>query len=435
MQSGHPSASVPTWPARQVVAATLVVVLVLALFYLLYRFAEVVFILFVAIVLATAIRPAVEWLKRRGLPPLTSAFFIFTLLIALLIGLGVLVLPMLADQLTTISIELPNYYRDSRLALFNSGNLILQQIAARLPNDITIMPQNQRFDPGQAMDQVGRSLVTAGSLLRNVFQIAAVFILAFFWTLENERTIRYLLHWVPPARREEARRIVNEIEDRVGGFLLGQMALCLVIGGLALAAYVLIGLPNALALAIAAGIMEAVPLIGPAVGAIPALLVALPISPAKAVWVIAATLAIQGLENYLLVPRVMKRSVGVNPIVALLTLMTLTSTFGLAGALIAIPLAAIIQMLLNRYLVSTILPVQPQVNGRDRLSLLRLEAQKLAQDARNQLRQRGTIEGGMDELVDSLEGLALELDQRLTALETPRRVAERAAEQAARRGK
>jgi hypothetical protein len=107
-------------------------------------------------------------------------------------------------------------------------------------------------------------------------------------------------------------------------------------------------LPYTLVLALIAGFMEMVPIFGPALGAIPALLAALSTDPSKAIWVLIATGLIQMMENIWLVPRVMKNSMGVNPIIILLSLVAFGSVFGFAGALLALPLAAIIQLIVDR---------------------------------------------------------------------------------------
>jgi predicted PurR-regulated permease PerM len=141
-------------------------------------------------------------------------------------------------------------------------------------------------------------------------------------------------------------------EIKIGGYVRGQGLLSIVIGVLAFIAYLVIGLPYALVLAIFAGVMEMVPIFGPALGAIPAFLVALSIDPSKALWVVVATVVIQLLENAVLVPRIMKNAMGVNPIMVLLSLIAFSSVFGVAGALLALPLAAIIQLTVSRAVVS-----------------------------------------------------------------------------------
>jgi len=193
--------------------------------------------------------------------------------------------------------------------------------------------------------------------------------------------------------------------------------LCLVIGVMALVAYLLIGLPNALVLAFVAGVLEAVPMIGPLLGAIPAALVALSIAPAKLVWVIVATVVIQQVENSLQVPRVMRKAVGVNPFVTLLAFFAFSSLFGIAGALMAIPMAAIIQLLLDRFVFHPA-TMEPEVSaGREYASRLRYEAQDLVQDLRKQARLK---KGGselrvkqIDRVMDEIETITTDLDALL----------------------
>jgi predicted PurR-regulated permease PerM len=180
----------------------------------------------------------------------------------------------------------------------------------------------------------------------------AIFLLAYYWTQEGNLVLRALLRVFPPQRRKEMREFMQLAETKIGGYVRGQGLLCIVIGLAAFTAYLLIGLPYTLVLAVFAGVMEMVPIFGPALGAVPALLVALSIAPEKALWVVVATIIIQMLENAVLVPRIMKNAMGVNPIMVLLSLIAFSSVFGFAGALLALPLAAIIQLLVSRVVLS-----------------------------------------------------------------------------------
>jgi hypothetical protein len=191
----------------------------------------------------------------------------------------------------------------------------------------------------------------------------------------------------------------------------------LIIGIMSLIAYLLIGLPNALVLALIAGVLEAVPMVGPLLGAIPAALVALSIGPDKLIWIIVTTIVIQQLENSLLVPRIMRKAVGVNPFVTLLAIFAFSSLFGIAGALMAIPMAAIIQLLLERFVFHST-AAEPEVAiGRDYASRLRYETQDLAQDLRKQARLK---KGGstlkvkqIDQVMDEIEAITTDLDTLL----------------------
>jgi predicted PurR-regulated permease PerM len=226
-----------------------------------------------------------------------------------------------------------------------------------------------------------------------------------------------LLLLIPKGQRATIRELVSAMETKVGFYIAGQGVLCLVIGIMALVAYLLIGLPNALVLALVAGVLEAVPMVGPLLGAIPAALVALSIAPAKLVWVIVATVVIQQLENNLLVPRVMRKAVGVNPFVSLLALFAFGSMYGIAGVLMAIPMATVIQLVANRFVFAPE-AAEPEVSpGRDYASRLRFEAQDLAQDLRKQAR---LTKGGSDlrikqtdQIMDEIEAIATDLDSLL----------------------
>lgn len=391
------------------ISATLFVLAVLAFSFFLYRFNQVVFIFIVAVLLGIAIRPAVNWLNRRGLSRQAGVIVVYALLFSLVVGLVVLMLPLFTQQMDEITADLPMYYNTLWNRLLNSPSRILQQIAIRIPPDMALIMDNPQPATEEAIDTVVSSFTYVNTLSRGLLAIVAVFVLGFYWTLESERSIRSLLLWIPSSQREAIREVIAEIEEKVGGFLLGQGALCLAIGGLALIAYLIIGLPYALLLAVMAGILEAVPLFGPILGAVPAVLVAFSTDPQKAVWVIVATIIMQGLENYLLVPRIMKRSVGVNPLVTLLALTAFTSLLGLAGALLAIPLAAIVQLLINRFLLTPATAEDLTSEGRDQLSRLSLVSRDLALDVRKQLRENERLNPAELQVVERLESIANEL--------------------------
>lgn len=416
-----PSSQPYNWTFRRVAWATLVLVSVAFSFWLLYRFYQVVFILFIAIVMGTVIRPLVTWLHRRGLPRIVGVILVYLLLLALLIGFGLLLFPLIVEQGVTITAAVPGYYQNLREWIVNYPNQWLRRLGEFLP--ITLSGQGAVQQTGQQMlDSAGQMLGYASSAAQVIFTLTALLLLAFYWTLDGPRTIRSLLPLVPMGRRESSRELISAMETKVGAYVAGQAILCLIIGIMALVAYWLIGLPNALVLAFIAGVMEAVPLIGPLLGAIPAALVGLSLGPDKLVWVIVATVVIQQLENSLLVPRVMRKAVGVNPFVSLLALFAFSSLLGLAGALMAIPMAALIQLLLDHFVFGP-KAIEPEVSsGRDYASRLRYEAQDLAQDLRGQARLK---KGGSDlrikqtdHVLDEIEAITTDLDSLLAQIDS-----------------
>lgn len=416
------SASQPhEWTFRQVVWATLVFVFVIFGFWLLYRFNQVVFIFFIAIVIGTVIRPVVAWMHQRGLPRMAGVILIYILLLALLVGFLFLLSPLIVEQSRTIIAAMPVYYHDLHERITNYPNPLIVQLGKLFPAALPTLKPTQQT--GQdVMASAGQAFGYISSAVQFVFTAIVVLVLAFYWTLDGPRIIQSFLMLVPQERREDIRDLILAMESKVGFFIAGQGFLCLVIGAMALVAYYLIGLPNALVLALIAGVLEAVPMIGPLLGAIPAALVALSMGPDKLIWVIVATAIIQQLENSLLVPRVMSKAVGVNPFVTLLALFAFSSFFGVAGALMAIPMAAIIQLLFNHFIFHPT-TVEPDISaGRDYASRLRYEAQDLAQDLRKQarLKKRGTELGvkQIDQVMDEIETITTDLDALLAQAST-----------------
>ena len=372
------SERVVTWTTSQVVLATIFVVCVFLTFWLLYRLRDVLFLFFVAIVVGTAIRPAVDWLHRRGVPRATGVIVLYILIAGVLVGFLAMILPLLADQATEISRTLPEYYTSFRGALVDSGNRLLQNIGLRLPTQISILI-DRTPNTEEVVDQVGQTFLYINLVLKGLLGTLVVFLLAYYWTQEGNFILRSLLRITPPQRKKNIREFLQLAEMKLGGYIRGQGLLCLAVGVTAFIAYLLIGLPYTLVLAIFAGVMEMVPIFGPALGAVPALLVALSIDPSKAIWVVVATTLIQLLENTVLVPRIMKHSVGVNPIITLLSLIAFGSVFGFVGALLALPLAAIIQLLVSRVMLTAAENARKSQEKEAQIQSLIRESQELMQ--------------------------------------------------------
>jgi len=350
MKHTSTSEKIMPWTTSQVVIATTFVVCVFLTFWLLYRLRALIFLLFVAIVIGIAIRPLVEWLQRRGVARNTGIIIIYILIAAVVLGFLALTFPVIADQATQLSQNLPQYYSEIRGALVGSGNRLLQNIGLRLPPELTLFLSSMPVAEGELINQVTQTVFFTNLVVRGILSILAVFLLAYYWTQESSVIIRTLMRLVPLNRRHDIQELFYLAETKIGGYVRGQAILCLIVGAAAFILYTLIGLPYTLVLALIAGFMEMVPIVGPALGAVPALLAALSTDPDKVIWVLIATGLIQMMENALLVPRVMKNSMGVNPIIILLSLVAFSSVFGFAGALLALPLAAIIQLVLDRIL-------------------------------------------------------------------------------------
>ncbi|NLG48711.1 MAG: AI-2E family transporter, partial [Chloroflexi bacterium] len=307
------------WTTGQVVAATLLVVALVATFWLVYHLRLVILTLFLAILLSIAIRPGVVWLRTRGVSRAMGIILIYVTLFIVFAGLLLLVVPRIVTQTIALINQLPIWYQGLRQLLLESESDFLHHLAEELPAQLPIEALVQPSQ-GQRLANLSQSVAYARALGWGILITLATFGVAFFWTLEGRRIVQYALLFVPMDNREKIGDLIPEIYIRVGGYVRAQALLMLSIALLALIAYALIGLPYALVLALFAGLLELVPVVGPALGAVPALAVALTVDSSRFVWVIIATLAIQAFENTTLVPRIMHKTVGVNPVVTLVAL-------------------------------------------------------------------------------------------------------------------
>jgi predicted PurR-regulated permease PerM len=411
----QPAASPETsqWTAQRVVLTTLGALLIGGGFWLAFRFYGVAFILFAALVLGTAIRPAVDWLYRRGMRREAGVILVYLTLLGLLIGFILLLAPLLVEQTSAIVARLPAYYQRLHASLAGSPSALIQRLAQQLPAQPALSIPGQA-GAGLPLSAVGQALGYVGMAWHMLFVGAAILALAFYWTLDGERMVRTGMLRFPAERRESWYHLISEMETKVGAYIRGVFILSLVVGVLAAIAYWLIGLPSVLVLGLLAGVFEAVPVVGPILGAVLPALLALSLAPGKLIWVVVATIVIQQAEGNLLVPRVMDKAVGVSPIVTILAIVAFSTLFGLPGAVLAIPLAALIQILLNHVVTQRESAGLSQPAGRDRLSALRYRAHELVQDVRSQMRyKQDATDAEGDQIEDLVEVAALNLEGML----------------------
>lgn len=329
------------------VARVLLVVLGFGLgVYVLLRIQEVLFLLFVAILLATAIEPIVNRLRRGPFSRGSGALVVYTA-IMLVIGIaGYLVVPNVLGQAGSFAQSLPEKLQTLRAQVASIGQASVRGPLLGVIDQASAAAQSPT-PPGQ------EELVAVGAAAaQTVISFLTVFVLAFYWLVERASIKRVLLRNVPVARARDVNTVWLEIEEKLGGWVRGQLILMLAIGVMAGIGYTLIGLPNAALLAVAAGLFEIVPMLGPVLAFAPAVLVALATDPPKAIIVIVYALVIQQIESNVLVPRVMRETVGVSPLTVLLGILIGAALYGLPGAFLAVPVAGAVQVLLAHVLRS-----------------------------------------------------------------------------------
>lgn len=431
------------WNARQVALATLTAISVVFVFLLLYRFYMVVFIFFVAVTLQIGLRPAIAWLEKRGIRRELAMILVFVLLVGVIGGFIWLAVPVLIDQANTVIAQLPTYYKNLHEYLLNAKSGVLHNLGTSLPNQLSLSSvanaSSTSTDETVAVDTLTPAWQFVKSFSYGIFVTIIILLMAFYWTSEGDLITRRAILLAPQNRRDELRELLAEIENKVGAYFRGEAILCAIIGIASMIAFFAIGVPYAFGLGLLMGLCEAIPTFGPSIGAIPIILVTLSVDPTKALWALGAIACIQFLESHFIVPRVMDRSVGVNAVVTLLAIAGFGVLFGVGGAILAIPLAAILQILFNRLVLNEAITEEAPASStivadaldRNQFSVLRLEAQDLINDVRKQVRHEGGTMADPDaeRAEDLLEAIVLDLDSLLTQKENAVEVAKQPAQQ------
>jgi predicted PurR-regulated permease PerM len=318
--------------------------------YALYLLRAVLLLIYVSTILAIGFSPPVRWLEqRRGrvlrwTVPRWAAILIFYLAcIATTIVMLAIILPPLIEQSQQLWLALPKYADMLQAELIHlkwlSPRWTWKELLDKLPGSSLVAT-------GIAVTSLFGALETA---LGALAAIATVLVLPYYLLVEAEDMQRGLLRAVAPENRRGLARITRDVTLKVGAWLGSQMLVCLSIGVMTSMALWLLGVPYPYVLGLVAGLGELVPVIGPILAAIPAVLTGCTISLNLGLVVAAYFCLQQVIENYFLIPRIMQRRVGVSSVTVIVALLVGTTLLGIVGALLAVPTAAIVQVLLHEY--------------------------------------------------------------------------------------
>ncbi len=303
----------------------------------LWQIRDIVVILFVAFVLVQALNPIVAWLTKRGWPRVLSVVFIYVTLISALVAVFALVLPPLIDQLRLLAANVPYLILKIR-PLYEAlpATLNLQQFLTSVTD--------------QLGNVTGNIVTLASQFFGGVVAVVTVFVISFY-LLIDENQLDSLIHIAIPSQlTQEVRRVIEKIGRKVGGWVRGQVLINVIMGLSVWIGLSIIGLPYALTLGVLAGILEIIPIIGPIVTEIIALIIAL----ATGSWGLALAglvvfTLLQQLEGQFIVPNVMKKAVGLSPVVIIVALLVGATVAGLPGAMLAVPSAAVLDVLVDEW--------------------------------------------------------------------------------------
>ena len=308
--------------------------------YVLWHIHEVIFLLFLGILLATAIEPAVNYLRRGPFGRGTGTLAVYTAIVLVLGTIMAVTIPSLAAQSDTFFASIPDKIRALRPYAQELRPQMVEEAATRVIDRAGESVSNPTVPVD---DQSLMDMVT--SVGHHLINFLTVFFLAFYWLVERPSIKRALLRIVPPSRARRVNVVWLEVEQKLGGWVRGELLVIAIMATLAGVGFWFIGLPNPVLLGVLAGVAELVPMIGPILGFAPAVLVALGISPWTALVVVIYAIVIQQLESNIIVPRIMGHTVGVSPLTVMLGILIGFILYGLPGAFLAVPVAGAIQVI------------------------------------------------------------------------------------------
>lgn len=308
--------------------------------YFFYLIRDVVLLLVISMIISSALIPLVEWLYSRvKFPRGLTVVLVYVLFIGVVVLISSILFPRLLDEFQTLGSS-------------------ISSIREKIQNgDSAISGLFNQFGLEQALQSISSSLTTISSQLvertigvfSGLFSMITVLVISFYLVIEQDALKDFVKSLTPPVHHPRINSIVQKAQHRLGRWLLGMLGLMFSIFLMTYIGLSILGVKNALALALFAGLLEVIPYLGPIISAIPAAFVAFIHSPLVGLIVILLYIGIQQFENYVLVPRVLGKSIGANPLVIMIALLVGFRLAGVVGMLIAAPLVAVATVVMEDY--------------------------------------------------------------------------------------
>lgn len=314
---------------------------VLIAFILLYMLREVVGVLLFAVVLASAMEPTIRWFQSHRIPRILGTLIIFLVAIAVLFFAVYLLIPLLAEDLQGFTLSYPIFERQVLRELEAVGSLPFVDFIRENARGLLAQPSNY-------ISNVSGGVVSfTSSFFGGVFSFVILVVVSFYLAA-REKGIEDFIRLVVPLQYESY--VVDlwlRSQRKMGQWFRAQLLLGALIGALIYIGLTILGIKYAIVFAFIAAILELVPIVGPILAAVPAVLIAFLQSPFLALMVVILYVVVQQLESHVVVPVVMKSTIGISPIVVVISLLVGAQLAGVIGLLLAVPTAAVVVELLN----------------------------------------------------------------------------------------
>lgn len=308
------------------------IILVFVSFYVVYLIRDILVLFFIVLILATTFRPVInrwETKIKRG-PAVILLFFI---ILAILSFISYIVFPPLITQVASFVQSLPEFA--NRLHFLGSYKSLVE-------SGLKSITQN-------ASGITGGFVNITTSVFGGIFTFLTAIVLTMYLLLDKNGFRNFVTNIIPSDSREPILEVARKMSHKVGSWFRGQMLLSLAVAIIDFIGLAIIGVPYALTLALISGILDLVPVIGPILAGVIAALVAWTLSPLQAIFVLVLYFIVQQIESSILVPNIMKKAVGLSPVVIIMAVLIGAKLFGLIGGLLAVPTAALIFVLVEEW--------------------------------------------------------------------------------------
>ncbi len=319
------------------------VLLIFLIITFLYLIKEIVALIFIALILASAFDPWVDWFQKFRLPRSLSIIFIYLILISVVGAAIWLLVPAISQEISQLSNNLPNYYDKIEEGINYFKGVALEKGAETTFQD--------------SLDTLSTTLTSATTkvfstifgIFGGIISFFLVLVITFYFTVEEEGLKNFIKSVSPSRMQPYIFRLIARIQHKLGLWLKGQLILSLIIFALVFVGLTIIGVDYALLLAFIAGVFEIIPFLGPTLAAIPAAFFGFTQSPITGFLVIGLYVLIQQLENHIIAPKVMSKSIGLNPLIVIIVFLVGAKIGGVIGILLAVPVATAISVFLSDF--------------------------------------------------------------------------------------
>lgn len=291
---------------------------------------EIIIVIFLSLIVLSALHKPVDWFTRHKIPRVLSVIIVYIIMIATItIGIG-LVIPPLVEQ-------------------SNEFGKVLPQIISTI-NDFFVFNEIPVEDIStiiarQIQQLAGDFINVFSKLFSRVLLTFTVFILSFYFLLDWDKFVRLIASPFSGKNETKAINLIAKIETGLGHWLRGQVALSIIVGLMVYIGLTLLGMPFAIPLAVIAALLEIIPIIGPTIAAIPAILVALTFSPFLSLAIVALYIIIQQIESNIFQPVIMSKVTGIHPPAIIIGLLIGSKLSGVAGAILAVPFIVLFKII------------------------------------------------------------------------------------------